>query len=682
MKIGPLTITMGEQRPSPDELGATGTTCFAGSLAEEEYNVDLRGSKGIAIYDKMYRSDARVKFALSVCELPLRAAKWSIEPASDDQRDVEIAQALEANLFSGMTITWDSFLHHVLMMLRFGFMPFEKVWEVVDGQVRYRKLAPRLPKTLSEWKLDATGGLQGIVQYAWRGDRYDFITIPVEKLLVFTNEKEGSNFEGTSLLRSAYKHWYYKDNFYRIDGIAAERHSVGVPKFKHPTNADETAKKNLEAIGERLYAQEQQYVRLAEGYDMTIEGLTGTIRDILPSIQHHDKKIAEAVLADFIELGGADRGSWALSRDKSSFFLMALGAVATNITDTMNAYALKPWVDYNYAGIKAYPKLAVGNLETRDVAGYAQAVMNLLNAGGLTAGDEVEGAMRDLLHLPPKPEPEPPAAESEPPIRAAEGSYRRPLTLAEQSVQLGEISEKLDGAQADIERAAQGVQQKQIAKLLEAAVRIIEKRQIERLDNLDVPFRAELAAAIDGVLLDLYKFGRAQVKDELARQKKQAELIDVKPIDATDVALIMEFLKARTRAGVNILAVRLKAALIFEALRQIRQGLVDQEALRGVMADLSTREVKNLASYSVTEAFNFGRANEAEKHAQEITRVQYSAILDEDTCRVCDKLDGEEWGYEDERTARYARGNPDCLGGGRCRCLEVYIYGRETPAEK
>jgi hypothetical protein len=128
-------------------------------------------------------------------------------------------------------------------------------------------------------------------------------------MLVFTNDKEGSNFEGVSVLRSAYKHWYYKDNLYRIDGIAAERHAVGIPKFKMPASADKDSKDNIDSMGQRLYAQEQQYVRLADGYDMTIEGLTGTIRDIMQSIQHHDRKIAEAVLADFIDLGAGDRAA-------------------------------------------------------------------------------------------------------------------------------------------------------------------------------------------------------------------------------------------------------------------------------------------------------------------------------------------------------------------------------------
>lgn len=679
MKIGNLEIKFAEKKSLPpaekDELGSTGTTFFGGSLSENEYNTDLRGSKGIAIYDKMRRSDARVASTLKYCELPLRAVTWSVEPASDDNRDEEIAQALEDNLF-GMSITWDSFLHHVLLMLPFGFSLFEKVWDIQDGQVRYRKLAPRLPSTLYQWDLDENGGLNGIKQATWKGGKYEIISIPSEKLLVFTNEKEGSNFEGISILRTAYKHWYYKDNLYRIDGIAAERHALGIPHFTTPGNATKEEKDKLDEIGQRLYAQEQGFVRTADGYTFEVKGLSGTIKDIMPSIQHHDKKIAESVLADFIDLGAGDRGSWALSKDKSSFFLMALKSVAVNIQDTMNAYVIPQWVDYNYPNVQAYPKLTAGKLETRNMKEYADAIVELLTSGGLTPGEDIENNLRDMLELPPKPEEEPTQTAEKRIFTTGEKKYRRELTMAEKAVQFSEIDDRLNKAEQDIIKAAGEVQKRQIEKLVDVVSRIIEKRDMSKLEDIDVPFRADMAKAIEETLLELYKYGREQVKAELTAQahSKMAEPI---PLAPDEIALIQEFLKTRAKANVSLLATKLKAAVTFEALNQIRQGVLDKVALTKVMTDLSDKELLNTAQYSIAEAFGFGRSSEADKHQSEIASVQYSALLDDTTCNVCSKLDGREWDYNDERTNKYARGNPDCDGRTRCRCLLVYINKSE-----
>jgi hypothetical protein len=57
MKIGPVKIELAEKKPPTAELGATGTTAFGGSLAQEEYNTDLRGSKASS---SMTRCDARM----------------------------------------------------------------------------------------------------------------------------------------------------------------------------------------------------------------------------------------------------------------------------------------------------------------------------------------------------------------------------------------------------------------------------------------------------------------------------------------------------------------------------------------------------------------------------------------------------------------------------------------------
>ena len=179
------------------EAGATGTVYFSGIIADE-YNRDLAGAAGTEVYDRMRRSDAQVQAVLWICELPIRSATWSVEPASDSAADVEIAQIVQDNLLENMTITWDDFLRQALLMLPFGHMVFEKVWERRAGLLVLRKLAPRLPASIAKWDIDGNGGLQGIEQMVWTGSGYERPYIPIEKLLVFTYRKEGANWAGQS----------------------------------------------------------------------------------------------------------------------------------------------------------------------------------------------------------------------------------------------------------------------------------------------------------------------------------------------------------------------------------------------------------------------------------------------------------------------------------------------------
>ncbi len=678
LKLGRLTLAVADRppkRPTEDEIGGTGTSIYSGFISDEEYNADLRGSLGMAVYDKMRRSDGQVKATLLACTLPIHAATWAVEAASDSPADVDIAREVEWNLFEGMTITWQSYLAHVLLMLPFGFSMFEKVWQVVDGKLYWRKLAPRLPKTLYKWDTDEHGGLRGVVQQAWVGDKYVEVTIPVEKLLVFTNEKEGSNFEGVSILRAAYKHWYFKDLLYRIDGIAAERHAVGLPVFHYPATTDDKAKAKLDEMGQTLQAHERMYLRLPDEVKFEMTGHTGAIRDVMPSIEHHDRMISRSVLAQFLNLGSGDVGSWALARDQSSFFLMALRAVTTNICDTMNRYAIPQWVDFNYGHVDAYPRLAVSGLETRDTEKYAKAVMDLVSAGVLTPGRDLEDSLRGFLKLPPLPEE---AAQSEKRHVWRGAEYRRELTNAEKVVALDEVSSALDKAQEAFVKDAKPIADKVIDNLIDAVKPIIEKRQFDKVEGIEVRYRSQLGALLQSMFNDLYAYGRKTVKAEMKAQGAVARNAD--PITPGQPPLLDALMSARTRAATASYANKLRTYLSFEALRMMTKGLFDEKELRDGLAAVSENALKEAAGYGGSESFNFGRSDEAQAFADDIDQVQYSAILDGNVCEECAPLDGREWEYSDPRTEKYAGGNPDCLGRGRCRCLLVYIHKGETPA--
>jgi len=177
------------------------------------------------------------------------------------------------------------------------------------------------------------------------------------------------------------------------------------------------------------------------------------------------------------------------------------------------------------------------------------------------------------------------------------------------------------------------------------------------------------------VLRDIFSYGRQQVKKELGAQK-HATLAEIKPL-GPELALIYELLKARAKVSTTSMASSLKTFVTFEAIRQIRKGVLEKEALRNGLEGLSDKELKRTASHSISEAFNYGRSEQASRQKEEIGRVQYSAIMDTATCENCEPLDGEVWDYDDPDTDKYAGGNPDCLGGGQCRCVLVFISKQE-----
>ncbi|WP_235171996.1 phage portal protein family protein [Rhodococcus erythropolis] len=63
------------------------------------------------------------------------------------------------------------------------------------------------------------------------------VFIPDDKLLVLTHQQKGDNWQGVSILRSAYQNWYYKKTFYQIDAVKHERQALGVVDIEYPGNA-------------------------------------------------------------------------------------------------------------------------------------------------------------------------------------------------------------------------------------------------------------------------------------------------------------------------------------------------------------------------------------------------------------------------------------------------------------
>ncbi len=412
------------------EYGATGTVFFGGLLttSDEEYNSDLQWDKGIRVYDRMWRGDGQVAATLRVLELPLLAADWTIEPASEDQRDVDIAQFVHDNIFGGLTKSWEEILEELLTCFRYGFSLFELVWEYCDdGFVRLKKLAPRQAKTIYRWfanpddeldrveqrvykLLDQTGaptqtgglrfGAAGAFDYShYSMGTYQYITIPGPQLALFTIKREGNNFAGISVLRHAYKHWYYKDGFYKIDAIANERQALGVPTMEEPQGATAEERDRAAAAISALHAHEKGYMLVPHGWNFKFADAGGSsIKDIMPSIEHHDLLIARSVLAQFLNM--TDYGSYARSEDETSFFLQAQHAVADRVSAQFNRQIIKKMVDYNFEGVERYPSLQVGRLDKRKVAEILQALPGLVKSGIITRDTQTENTIRRLLDFP------------------------------------------------------------------------------------------------------------------------------------------------------------------------------------------------------------------------------------------------------------------------------------------
>lgn len=380
------------------EFGGTGTIIVGGILSNNDYNLDLTGTQRVILYDQMRKGDATVRAALLAVKLPILSANWYIKPAEDTDDAKKIAEFIDKQLFHSMEITWTDWLRHCLNFLDYGSMVFEKVFRLnEDGTIGWEKFAPRLTNTIYRWRM-LDNVTKGITQILPTGGMRQ---IPDWKLMMFVNEQEGENYEGISILRSAYKSWYMKDALYKIDGMATERQGLGVPYVKVPPNANDQDRAKVEELMRNLRANEQANITVPVGWEIGFMDMHATnIKDAKDMILHHDRQITKSVLAQFLELGGSNSsGSRAVSQPHQELFLLSEKAIATKVKDMVNIKAIKELVDLNFNTDK-YPTLEHSDIGDVDITALSTALTSLSASGLVTATPAVEQYLRSVLGLP------------------------------------------------------------------------------------------------------------------------------------------------------------------------------------------------------------------------------------------------------------------------------------------
>ncbi|AZZ51419.1 phage portal protein family protein [Rathayibacter festucae] len=369
------------------EVGESGTQVASGQIIGEEYNWKLQGEQALRVFDEMRRNDATVNAALDALKFPVISAEWDVDAASEDEKDIEVRDLVKECLFN--LVNWAKFLDEALTYLEMGFSLFEMVFEprTIDGKLRIAlvKISFRKQTTIKSWEME--GGGEGVTQVTNNGR----FSIPEVKILRITHKQEGDNRAGRSLLRSAYKHWYIKDKLYKIDAIGHERQSLGVVEITTPAGAQKADKDKLRRAARNLRANESSYIEHPEGYVVEFMDMkAATLKDVEPSINHHDRQIMKNVLAQFLEIGASgSSGTKGASEDHSRLFDMGTQNVANTLRDAVQQTAVRLIVDLNFTDVE-YPTLRVGKTSDENLSLISEAVTKYVTAGALhpRAGDE------------------------------------------------------------------------------------------------------------------------------------------------------------------------------------------------------------------------------------------------------------------------------------------------------
>lgn len=406
-----------------DEIGRIGQKRYGGTFYEE-FLRELRGKKGIETYREMAENDDTIGAILFAVEMLIRQASWNVEPGGDTPKDKEAAEFVEQCMHD-MQDTWTDTISEILSFLTYGWSFHEIVYKrrmgktrdqktrskYNDGLIGWRKLPIRAQETLYQWEYDEEDNLIAMTQLP--PPNYGLITIPMDKAMLFRTKSRKGNPEGRSILRNAYRSWYFKRRIQEYEGIGIERDLAGLPVFTAPEDIDiwdeddpdmVKLRTGMEAMVQKIRVDELAGIVKPHGFEFELLNSGGSKQfDTNAIIQRYDTGMAMTVLADFIFLGHQQVGSFALSSDKTELFSMAIGAYLDIICETFNSQGIPQLIDVNgshFDGITDYPKLAHGDIENADIQKLAAYIKDMTGVGILVPDDGLEDYVREAAGLP------------------------------------------------------------------------------------------------------------------------------------------------------------------------------------------------------------------------------------------------------------------------------------------
>jgi hypothetical protein len=400
----------------------------------EEFLRDLTGPNAAHTYKEMRDNDPVIGAMFFGLEMFMRQVSWFVDPPLDIPETEGQAKAkfLE-QCKDDMSQTWSDFICEAMTMMEHGWQWSEILYKMRngeqpedsdqpsskydDGKIGWRKFDPRSQDSLERWDFDDEGGIRGMFQRP--APTYEEKYVPIAKSMLFRTTVKKNNPEGRSILRNAYRPWYFKKRIEEIEGVGIERDLAGLPFAEVPAemmreDASEADKATLQSIVDlvkNVRRDEQEGVVWPQSWDengvpqyqFKLMASSGTRQfDTDKVITRYDSRIAMVILFDLILLGNdSSTGSFALATTKSGLLQSALSAWLDMMQDVINNYAVPRLFRLNGDHSGKYPKFRHEEVQQPSLADLATFVAALTGAGAQLFPDiNLENHFRNLAQLP------------------------------------------------------------------------------------------------------------------------------------------------------------------------------------------------------------------------------------------------------------------------------------------
>jgi hypothetical protein len=375
----------------------------------QEHVADLIWPLSNYTYNQI-RRDPQVAAVINAYSLPIRRSTWAVDPTGC--RD-EVARLVADDLGLPVLgddqpgparvrgVSWAEHLRVALLHLTFGHYGFEMLARLDgDGRARLVALADRPPSTITNLHVNDNGDLLGVSQ-----DNRLFESAPqisADRLLWYCHDREGAQWQGTSLLRPVFPAWLLKRECQRILGTSSRRFGMGVPTLRALPGTAPTPEQMALAgqVAQQMRGGEHAGAAIPPGFVVELLGMQGGAPDTLGFLKWLDQQISRSALAQFLDLGGqTSHGSFSLGASFIDLFTLSIAAAAEYMADVVTRQVAARLVEWNWDDTENVPAVTVSDIGTKHEV-TADAIQQLVSVGAIQPDPALDAYLRTTFQLP------------------------------------------------------------------------------------------------------------------------------------------------------------------------------------------------------------------------------------------------------------------------------------------
>lgn len=639
--------------------------------------VSARGIGGdLGAYQQYAKTDPDFQDSYNTLVQNLQRGHWEIQKnewISEEQLELheEIIEWLYKSFFLSGKV-WKQFINEWATSLVCGFA----IWEpVYTKDACLKKLAQRKAFIVEEWMFDKDE--RELLYVKFKDANGQEVIIPADELLIYSHRKEGTNYEGESVIRSIAFYIELKQYLLKIFAASSEVNGMGMKVIE--TNTESDASEDNAIVGSIANARAEQnpIISLPNGKTFKWLSPNGNILDIKSMLDYCDQKIKAILSAEGSLLGFQNVGSFALASEQAKGEIASAQYYGELICDMFNADGspLRAIVDAKFGPQEFYPLLSFQAQKEAEMPEHKIQMLMTLKQHGMPITTDDWNMIRKAMGLDAIVEEDSPVVEEVDEMTASFSCCDHHKSKKKDNVRL------MFNVDADQYRQYFINIEKNISKELQAEAKSFRTEWVERAGSATSP--TELVRVIQDMEPRKTRFIeriQPQLRDGLLRGAATT---------MKELGLIKSLRSFNPNQGLS--SNEIEAWVSLESYRiathfyNVLVSYLEEQSVQELYQPTAVRKRPEIPTYSATQKIvatysgniiNKGReatilAIEGMTTESKPIIAYRTSVLEKTTCDPCRELDGTRAFVGSKEYMRLSPPNK-CQGGGRCRCIWSY----------